>query len=171
MKTLYLVRHAKSSWKYEELTDFERPLNNRGRRDAPLMASVIRRKQIEPDLIISSPASRAITYARIVAEVIGYSLTRVRTDERIYEATPADLLQVIHSTPDRNADLMLFGHNPGLTWLSNNISNLQIDNIPTSAVVAIEFDLEHWADVKQNSGSVIFFEYPKKYFNSTDDAD
>ncbi len=171
MKTLYLARHAKSSWKYEELSDFERPLNSRGRRDAPLMGAVLNRMNIKPDLIISSPASRAITYARILAEHVGYPLKRLRTDERIYEATPDDLLEVIHSVSDRHAALMLFGHNPSLTWLSNSLSNYRIDNIPTSAIVAVEFDVEHWTDVVGHSGTVVFFEYPRKYTDLDDLSD
>lgn len=163
MKTLYITRHAKSSWKHPELTDFERPLNKRGRRDAPFMGRVLNELGIRPDLILSSPANRAITLARVLAKEIDYPLEDLRSDERIYLGTTDDLLQVIRATEDSVAHLMLVGHNPGLTMLSNSLSDTHLDNIPTSGIAVVEFPVDTWQAIRAQSGTLRQFEFPKKY--------
>ncbi|MCK5032034.1 MAG: histidine phosphatase family protein, partial [Calditrichia bacterium] len=109
MKTLYLLRHAKSSWDNPELDDFERPLNKRGHHDAPLIGNLLEKLNISPDLIISSPAIRASMTARIIADAIKYPLDRIRYDENIYEAGEMDLLEVIYAVDDTVDKLMLVG--------------------------------------------------------------
>ena len=162
MKYLYLVRHAKSSWDEPGLTDFERPLNQRGKKDAPLMGKNIAGKKIKPDLIISSPAQRARKTAIAFAEEFGIKKKEIIFDEKIYEATSSELFEVIRNFKDDYQTVMLFGHNPGLTNLSNTLTQKYIDNIPTCGIVALKFD-DDWKNIKPKSASQEFFEYPKLY--------
>lgn len=164
MKKLYLARHAKSSWDYPELTDFERPLNKRGRRDAPYIGKVLNDMNVMPDLILSSPAIRAYYTARTIAGRIGYPLEEVETSEIIYENDAAQIIGLIQSLDDEIESLMIFGHNPSLTSINNYLSNKRINNIPTCAIVCLEFNTDNWSNVKTDSGKFIFYEYPKKYF-------
>ena len=162
MKTLYLVRHAKSSWKQPELTDFERPLNKRGKNDAPFMGKLLSEKGVNPELVISSPAKRAAVTAKIIASEINYPKEKIVFDENIYEATGRRLLEIISGTEEKYNSVMLLGHNPGLTVLHNNLSDHFIDNIPTCGVVALEFN-KSWEKIELNSAGFMFFEYPKKH--------
>ncbi len=162
MKTLYLGRHAKSSWKNMELADIDRPLNKRGKRDAPFIGKLLADKGIKPDLIISSPAKRVAATAKVIASEINYPAEEIIFDENIYEATGRGLLEIISGTEEKYNSIMLFGHNPGLTVLQNNLSDHFIDNIPTCGVVALEFK-SSWNEIALNSAGFIFFEYPKKY--------
>ena len=162
MKTIYLVRHAKSSWDNPRLPDFSRPLNKRGKRDAPFMGEQLNEMEINPDLIISSPAKRAKKTAINIAEKIRYPKKKILFKEEIYEASEKTLLDVIKKLDDKLDSVMIFAHNPGLTQLNNFISKKYIDNIPTSGVVALEYDNE-WSKVGKNSCKFLFFEYPKKY--------
>ncbi len=162
MKTLYLVRHAKSSWKQPELSDFERPLNKRGKNDAPFMGKLLSDKEINPELVISSPAKRASATAKIIASEINFPKEEIVLDENIYEASGRRLLEIISKTEEKYSSVMLFGHNPGLTVLHNNLSDHFIDNIPTCGVVALEFRTS-WKEIELNSAEFLFFEYPKKH--------
>lgn len=162
MKTLYLVRHAKSSWKQPELSDFERPLNKRGKKDAPFMGKILSDKDVNPAMMISSPAKRAATTAKIIASEIDYPGDKIVFDENIYDATGRGLLEIISGIDEKYDSAMLFGHNPGITVLQNNLSDHFIDNIPTSGVVALRFN-SSWSEIKLKSGKFVFFEYPKKY--------
>lgn len=165
MKKLYILRHGKSSWKYPELSDFERPLNNRGKRDAPFMARLARESGISPDLILSSPALRAYSTARIFAEEMNYPLEKVETSELIYEASVSDLINVITGIDNSFFSVILAGHNPGLTSLSNTLSGKFIDNIPTCGLVELSIDVSDWQDVTPDCTVLENFEYPKKYFS------
>ena len=160
MKTLYLIRHAKSYWGDRSLQDYARPLNNRGKRDAPFMGNILQDKGIVPDLIISSPAKRAKRTALEIADKLGYSHKKIIFDENIYEASSSDLLQIIRSAVDEHSSLMIFGHNPGLTMLNNSISDFYIDNIPTCGVVAMQHSGK-WSQIQSNSCKHLFFDYPK----------
>lgn len=163
MKTLYLMRHAKSSWKEPDLRDYERPLNKRGNRDAPFMGNLLKEKGIRPDIIISSGATRAYTTATIISGQLEYPIKQIIIEDRIYDASAGELIDIINSIEDSNNFAMLFGHNPGFTMLSNYLSDKRIDNIPTSGFVTIQFDLNSWSDVELGSGVLTDFEYPKKY--------
>ena len=155
-KTLYIARHAKSDWNDSTLSDFERPLNKRGKRDAPFMANVLKEKGINPELILSSPATRAKTTAEHYHETLGGEL---RFDERIYEASHISLLYLVQEMFQEVDNLMIVGHNPGLTALNDMLSNKSIYNLATAAVIAIEFEYK----VDTHKGKQRFFEYPKKY--------
>jgi phosphohistidine phosphatase len=166
MKRLYLSRHAKSSWDDAALTDFERPLNKRGHRDAPFIGKLLREQGHVPDIIISSPANRALTTARIFAEEMDYPFDDIIINEELYETGVSDYLQVIATIDDRHPSAMLVGHNPTLTSLAGFLSDARVDNIPTCGVVVIQFENDSWADIIKRNGACEGIEYPKKYFTS-----
>jgi phosphohistidine phosphatase len=163
MKTLYLVRHAKSSWNYPELEDFERPLSKRGRDSALLMATILDKRKAVPDLVISSPANRAAMTARMLANAIHYPLEKIQYSETIYLSDETVLIQVIKNMNDSVKRAMLVGHNPGLTGVANTIADEPIDNIPTGGVCCIDFRIRSWKEVRQHGGTLRFFEFPKKH--------
>ena len=162
MKTLYLVRHAKSSWKYPNLDDFERPLNKRGRKSAPFMGTILKKLKVAPDLIVSSPANRAAMTARIIADKISYPLEKICFSESIYEFSANALIDVIKHLDNAVNKAMLVGHNPALTELANYIGDEAISNIPTAGVFCAELDISSWAKIGNRYGKLTFFEFPKK---------
>ncbi len=164
MKTLFLARHAKSSWDHPELSDFDRPLNKRGKRDAPFMGSLMDELGHNPDLIISSPANRAITTAKHFAEKLNYPVDKILPSKIIYDGDSTDLIDLINQIDDKHQKVFLFGHNPTITSLHNFLCDQYLNNIPTAAVAAIQFDVAAWKEVYTNKGRHLFFEYPKKYF-------
>ena len=162
MRTLYLIRHAKSSWKDPGLDDFDRPLNKRGEDDAPVMGKRLDEQGIRPGLMITSPAKRATTTARRIAKEVGYSEKKIEENEAIYGGGVRQLLEVIQEIDDSNDQAMLFGHNPGLTSLALELTDAGIDNIPTCGIFCIRFAVGSWKDVDSGRGEVVFFDYPKK---------
>ena len=162
MKNIFLVRHAKSYWGDQSLSDFDRPLNKRGKSDAPFMGKILKEKSVRPDFIISSPAKRARKTAMVIVDKIGYPENKIIFSEGLYEASIKDILKILKQVDEVHQSVMLFGHNPGLTLLNNFISNNYIDNIPTCGVVALEFD-KNWKELDKNSCTQLFFEYPKLY--------
>ena len=163
MKTIYLVRHAKSSWKYPNLDDFERPLNKRGRKNAPFMGTILKKLKVAPELILSSPANRASMTARVIADKIGYPLENIHYSESIYEFSANALIDVIVELDNGVNKAMLVGHNPALTELANYIGDTPISNIPTSGIFCAELNIPSWAKISDRCGKLIFFEYPKKH--------
>ena len=163
MKTLYLVRHAKSSWKYPNLDDFERPLNKRGRKNAPFMGSILKKLKVAPDIVISSPANRAAMTARMIAAKINYPFEKIRYSESIYEFSEDALIPVIKQIDDRVNKAMVVGHNPATNGFANYIGDQPIGNIPTCGVFCVELDISSWAKVKEQCGKLKFFEFPKKH--------
>ena len=163
MKTLYVIRHAKSSWADPGANDFERRLNDRGKRDAPQMAKRLKEKDIHPDLLLSSPAKRAISTATRFAEVLKYSKDKIKSVSALYHADEDAILSVIQDVKKKHEIIMIFGHNPGLTDFVNAISSVEIniDNIPTCGVVALSLPVNSWKDVKLKSAKLLFFDYPK----------
>jgi phosphohistidine phosphatase len=163
MKTLYLVRHAKSSWKYPNLDDFERPLNKRGRKSAPFMGKILKKLKVAPDFIISSPANRAAMTARIIADMINYPLEKIRYSESIYEFSEDALIHVVKDIDAAVKKVMVVGHNPALNGLANYIGDQPISNIPTCGVYCVELDVTSWAKIGEHCGKLKFFEFPKKH--------
>lgn len=166
MKTLILIRHAKSSWKYEGLQDCERPLNNRGRRDAPLMAKhLTHQKLVFPSLMVSSHANRALTTAREFACEIGYPLECLQLSEHVYEATAGTLLDFISELSDQHQCVALFGHNQGLMELINTLVNDDVAKLPTTGIAAIELPIKSWMQIVEGAssqaGKLVYFGYPK----------
>lgn len=129
MKTLYLVRHAKSSRDAPMLPDKDRPLNDRGKRDAPRMAKQLAKRDVKPDLILSSPARRALTTAELFAKNLNYKVNDIVIDKRLYATSPEGLLEVIREYGDKPKRVMLFGHNPELTELAHRLSR-KLTDIP-----------------------------------------
>lgn len=160
MKTLYLVRHAKSSWQDNSISDQQRPLNSRGLRNAPEMGLRLHAEDVAIDQIVSSPANRALSTAKFLASNIGYDPGLIEENEQLYFNGTSSMLELIHQTEaDINA-LMLVGHNPDMTLLLNRICGYQVDNMPTCAIATIELDCE-WPDVNDNSGSLLNYDFPK----------
>lgn len=162
MKRLYLVRHAKSSWNDSRLSDFERPLNERGERDAPVMGKRLAAGKIKPDVLITSAAKRAQTTARTIAGEIGYPLDRIIVEKELYLADVKYLFKFIRHLDDELDEVMLFGHNPGFTEVANYLTREKIENMPTCSIFCIDFDVDSWRDISGHSGICRFFDYPKK---------
>jgi phosphohistidine phosphatase len=161
MKTLFLVRHAKSSRDDPSLPDRERPLNDRGRHDAPRMGKRLSKRGAKPDLLVSSPALRALTTAQLIADEIGYQRKNIVVDERLYASSPDDLLAVICALDDKLDRVMLFGHNPEFTELAQRLSS-EIVDMPTCAVAEFRFDAKAWADVAELDPAKAKLDAPKK---------
>ena len=140
MKTLFLVRHAKSSRDEPSLPDKDRPLNDRGKRDAPKMGERLAKRDVVPNLILSSPAKRALNTTQIIAKKLDYKLADIVVDERLYATAADDLLHVIRKLGTKPKSVMLFGHNPELTELAHSLSN-KITHLPTCAVAEFTFDV------------------------------
>lgn len=172
MKTLYLIRHAKSSWKDAELrADIERPLNDRGKRDAPFMGALLRSRGIRPERLVSSPAIRAFKTAKLIGEELGIDKKDIAIRQEIYEATPYTILNIIQSFDDQWSTTALFGHNPTLTEVANWYAEEPLFNLPTCGIVAIEFPVATWQEAGFDNGKVLWVEYPKKYFPDISDHD
>jgi phosphohistidine phosphatase len=163
MKTLFLIRHAKSSWDNPSLDDFDRPLNKRGLKDAPFMAALIEAKNFIPDKIVSSPANRAITTAMYFGKAFNIPSERILLNEEIYEAYPDTLSRIIHRFEDNWDTVFLFGHNPGFTELANRFSSAFISNIPTCGVVRIMANIDTWADFVPGKARVTDMYTPKEF--------
>ena len=162
MKSLTIVRHAKSSWKNRGLSDRERPLNKRGNRDAPIMGQRLAAAGIRPSQIISSPAVRAWTTARIFAKELGYPTEFLQREDGLYLASLDNLLDVIATQDSGFNNLMLFGHNPGLTDLVNYLVPGLTNNLPTAGVVSVELDCDDWMLYDKPPVQLILHDYPKK---------
>ena len=160
-KRLFIVRHAKSSWKYPELTDFQRPLNGRGKRDVPDMSQRFLETGYKVDLIKSSPAERAFTTAKGFAGRLNINLDEVEQNENLYHASTTSIRRIIASTSNEIDNLMIFGHNPGLTYLINDISDFFLVNLPTCGICGIVFNIKQWSDVLTVSGTKFYYDFPK----------
>ena len=147
MKTLVIVRHAKSSWNDPGLSDHERPLNKRGLRDAPMMGARLAEWGPPVDRVISSSAVRAMTTAELITQEMGLPWDEILVEETLYHASEEEMLDLIQDQEDYIDGLMLFGHNPGMTALVNDLSDLGLGNLPTCGVVVIQFDVESWSQV------------------------
>lgn len=165
MLSLYLIRHAKSSWDTPGLKDNERPLNKRGKIDAPKMGKILKNRGEFPDLIISSPAKRAYSTAKRIAKELKYNIDNILKDEKLYMADTEDFLSVIRNTKKNVYKLMILSHNYGITYFANYISGSDINNIPTCGIVRIDFEIDSWEQINTNKGKLVYFEYPKKYLN------
>jgi phosphohistidine phosphatase len=163
MKTLFVVRHAKSSWDDTGIADFDRPLNDRGKKDAPRMAKRLKEKKIHPSLMLTSPANRALTTCKRMAEILGYAADKIKTDRHLYHASDEEILSVIGNLKDTYDSVMIFGHHPGLTEFVNTIlhESHYIEHIPTCGIVAITLDINSWSAVKNTEGKLLFFDFPK----------
>jgi len=165
MKRLYIARHAKSSWDEEYITDFERPLNKRGIRDAPLIGDALRTRGVNLQHLRSSPAVRALTTARLLAYRLSWPEESIVADAAMYGASDDKLHSIVLQLPDDAAEAMLVGHNPGMHMLAERLVGFDEENLPTCAVVGVEFTVERWSDIRELSGTLLFYEYPKLHIS------
>ncbi|MCW3075093.1 MAG: phosphohistidine phosphatase [Flaviaesturariibacter sp.] len=161
MKTLLFIRHAKSSWEDISQKDFDRPLNDRGKKDAPEMAARVKEKGIKIDLIVSSPAKRAKKTASLFAEEFGIEKGDILLVDGLYEPTKEAFETAITNLPDKADTVALFSHNPTITEFVNTLSNVRIDDMPTCAVFAVSIDAPTWASFRSADAAFLFFDYPK----------
>jgi phosphohistidine phosphatase len=162
MKSLYLLRHAKSRWCEPGLSDRERPLANRGLQDAPMMGERFNARGENVDRIISSPALRACTTAELFAETAGFSPAEVVVEPDLYFLGSGSIEDVILNQDDQLQSIILVFHNPDITHFVNSIDyEVNIDNVPTSGLIKLDCDIEHWRDWSIDSTAFDFFDYPK----------
>ena len=161
MKELLLIRHAKSSWANTAQSDFDRPLNDRGRKDAPMMAKKLLEKPVSIDHFISSTAVRALGTAQYFAAVYGVPATAIELVPELYHAPPPVFYEVIRRLPDNIHTVALFSHNPGITSFVNELTNVQIDDMPTCCIFALKVHSNHWHDFASAKKDCWFVDYPK----------
>ena len=161
VKTLILIRHAKSDWANAGLEDFDRPLNERGKRDAPAMSHRLIGKKIKIDLFISSPAKRAKKTASIFAQIYKTDKGDIIFKAELYGAAENVFYNVIAAAENKFDNIAIFSHNPGITDFANLLTDARIDNIPTCGIFAVRADCTAWADFKNAKKEFLFFDYPK----------
>jgi phosphohistidine phosphatase len=163
LRVLTLVRHAKSSWKDAALDDADRPLNKRGKRDATEMGKRLAKVGAKPAVIVSSPAKRARRTARAIAQALRYPKGKLVEKPAVYLATVDNLLAVLGGIDNELRDVILVGHNPGITELANYLTGEAISNIPTCGVARIGFEVDNWASLGPGSGHLEWYDTPKSY--------
>jgi len=161
MKQLLLVRHAKSDWGDPSLADFDRPLNGRGKSDAPAMADRLVKEKIEIDAFVSSPAKRAKKTACYFAKAFGEDKDAVVFKDELYGAGEDEFYSIISQLKNKINSVAIFSHNPGITDFANDLAVARIDNIPTSGVFAVKIYCDDWKDFKTAKKEFLFFYYPK----------
>ena len=162
MKSLYLVRHAKSSWDYPNVSDYDRPLKGRGIRDAHLVSHYLSQQVDPPQALYSSPATRATHTAMIFARNLQFSFSSIKLAEELYMCTEQELLEFIQKIDDSFDRVMIFSHNPTITNFVNRCIDQRIDNVPTTGVACFHFDIPSWKKASFN-GRLSLFDYPKKH--------
>ena len=163
MKTLLILRHAKSSWKYPELSDYDRPLNSRGKRDAPRMGKYLRQQGLIPDRILTSSAKRARKTANKVAKSCGYT-GKVKKIAAFYDAVPGIYFETLQALPDKYQSVMVVGHNPTMERLVNYLTG-QIERMPTAALAHIDLPIQQWEALDlYTKGTLVNLWTPKTLF-------
>jgi phosphohistidine phosphatase len=163
MKTLLMIRHAKSSWDDASVSDVDRPLNDRGRRDAPDMAKRLIKSGISIGRFVSSPAKRARQTAGLFAHTFGRPEKEIVFLPELYHATLPVFKKVIGELDDSNDTVAVFSHNPGITAFVNVLTEVRLDNMPTCAVFAVKSIAGHWSEFLTTGSSFWFFDYPKRH--------
>jgi phosphohistidine phosphatase len=161
VKHLLLVRHAKSSWDDPSMADVDRPLNDRGETDAPIMAKRLEDKKIKLEVLVTSPAKRAKQTCKYFAKGLDIKKKKIVEEQELYEAGPENFYHVIESFKNKWDDVAIFSHNPGITSFVNSLTDTHIDDMPTCAVFAIKADVEKWKDFREAKKEFWFFDYPK----------
>ena len=163
MKTVVIVRHAKSSWEDPFLSDHQRPLAKRGLRDAPLMGRVLAEWGPPVDRVISSSAVRALSTAELVTREMGLPWDEIQIDEALYHATEEEMIDLLQEQDEYIDGVMLFGHNPGMTYLVNDLSDLDLDNLPTCGVVVLQFEITDWRQIGEVAAVSAEYDIPKHH--------
>jgi phosphohistidine phosphatase len=161
VKRLTLVRHAKSGQKDGSIPDFDRPLNSRGKEDAPEMGRRLAARGCAPEAVVTSPAKRARMTAEKVVRELDYRGDAIHEDDRIYDASAGTLLEVIGDLDDAWDHVLLVGHNPGFEDLANLLGNLEFGALPTCGVVCLDFPVDTWNEVTPGTGTLVFLDFPK----------
>ncbi|WP_425659470.1 SixA phosphatase family protein [Tenacibaculum ascidiaceicola] len=161
MKTLYIVRHAKSSWKYESVKDIDRPLKERGISDAHLLSKYLAGEIQRPDVFLSSSANRALHTAVIFCENFGYPLSNLKIKRQLYSFSDGYLVKTVKALDDSFNSAIVFSHDHGINSFVNKFGNKPIAHVSTCGVVGIEFDTKHWKDIKK--GNTVLVEFPKNH--------
>jgi len=163
MKQLLVIRHAKSSWDVAGQSDFDRPLNERGHRDAPQMAKRLLKAGVSLEALVSSPANRALTTAQYFAEGFDFKKQEIITVDRLYHASAETIYDVIaKELKDTWDSVAIFSHNPGITYFANRLGVVQLDNMPTCGIIGVKVNIETWADFAKAGKEFLLFDYPKK---------
>jgi phosphohistidine phosphatase len=162
-KTLHIVRHGKSSWDYENISDIDRPLSPRGINNAYLMAKKLSERKVVPDMLLSSPANRALYTATIFARVLKIPYERINISDTIYTGYTDNILELIRSQGNEVNQLLVFGHNPAFTALANQLMDHYLDNIPTAGIVSLSYRIDSWKELGKATPERDFFDYPKRY--------
>jgi phosphohistidine phosphatase len=163
VKRLVLIRHAKSSWANPLQSDFDRPLNDRGQRDAPAMGARLKKAGVVPDRIISSTARRAAQTAKLIAAAVDYDDAGIQWNEELYHCVPAVFEEVIETVDDSVNTLFIFAHNPGISELAAQLDGgRRITHMPTCAVAGFALEAESWSDFSRSNKKTILFDTPKK---------
>ena len=161
MKKLVIVRHAKSSWSSDGLADHERPLNSRGRHDAPMMARRLRERGLQPDLIVASTACRAMQTAALFAEALDYDEGRIEAQSLLYAASPAAWLDCVAALSDAVGTVIVIGHNPEVTELANALTPVNVDDLPTCAVLELTYEAKDWSAIAAQEPQHWHLDFPK----------
>ena len=161
MKTLYIVRHAKSSWEYEGIEDIDRPLKKRGIKDAHLMSKILSTKIIRPDVFLSSSANRALHTAIIFCENFEYPLSNLKIRRQLYSFSDGYLVKMVKALDDGFSTAIIFSHDHGINTFVNKFGNKPLAHVPTCGVIGIQFEEKHWKNIKK--GKTILFESPKNH--------
>ena len=167
-KILYLVRHAKSSWKDASLADRDRPLSERGLNSAPDMGRRLAEQGHKPDLVISSPALRAFSTAKKIAKEADYDSSKIITHESLYFSGTRSMVDMLEGLDDGFDKVMIVGHNPAMTSLLNILCDSSVDNMPTCAVAVISFDTDSWSELSMTDGDLLSYDFPKGSGNFKD---
>ena len=160
MKKLIIVRHSKSSWKDLSLTDFNRPLNGRGKLDGPLMADYLKRKINKIDYLHSSSSLRTFETSKYFINQIQFE--KIEYDDSLYHCSSSSILKMIMNYSEDYQSAMIIAHNPGLTNLINSITNILLDNLPTTGISEINFDCSEWNDISLQNSNLIDLKFPKQ---------
>ena len=164
LKIVFLVRHAKSSWKDSSLRDKDRPLKKRGARDLKLLRPALTAHEHKPEHVFSSDARRAAETAKTLAAFYGLKKSRVTFTNGLYAASPGEILDFIRNRDDDLRSIMIVGHNPEMSEAADLLGEEPLEVLlPTSAVVCMSFLIDSWEELRENSGHLEFFEYPRKY--------
>ncbi|MCF8230014.1 MAG: histidine phosphatase family protein [Bacteroidales bacterium] len=161
MKTLYIVRHAKSSWDYPDLPDHDRPLLEKGKKRTKKIIDFLLENKVRVDYIISSSAERALETAKFLARAMNYPIEDIKVDPQVYHADVAKLEDQFYDLSDQFQSLMIVGHNPTFTNFANEFLENKIDWLPTSGIVCIEFDTNYWEKIFDVKSKTRFIIYPK----------
>lgn len=162
-RTLHIIRHGKSSWDLDNISDIDRPLSDRGINNAYFMAKKLSERKVKPGILLSSPANRALYTAIIFARVMKLPYEKIRIEDSIYMGYTDDILELVGKQDNSVSDILIFGHNPAFTMLANQLMSDQIDNIPTSGIVSLPFAANEWSEIGRMKASEYIFDYPRRY--------